>query len=76
MIQAAHNNQVNATAKPLRGLAPSALRAPAARYLGRYAAQSVGPLSAKNGSSCLGCSDSFSWMTPEFWGTGPRTPFT
>lgn len=32
-----HNNQVNATAKPRRGLVPSALRAPAARYLYRYA---------------------------------------
>ena len=27
------NNQVNSTAKPLRALVPSALRAPAARYL-------------------------------------------
>jgi hypothetical protein len=37
LVAVPYNNAINLTAKPLRGLVPSALRAPAAGYCGRWA---------------------------------------
>jgi hypothetical protein len=41
---ASPNKQVNATAQSLGDWVPSALRAPAARYLGRYTPRATSPV--------------------------------